>query len=115
MMPPFVILNDTEENWRILMARPIELLRQGRKEELWQMCCGFLDLSLEQVMAIQKRLVLEQIELLKNCELGRRLMRGVMPTTVEEFREQVPLTTYTDYCPELIERRDDILPAQVAG
>jgi len=66
-------------------------------------------------MAIQKRLLLEQIELLKNCELGRRLMRGVMPTTVEEFREQVPLTTYTDYCPELIERRDDILPAQVAG
>jgi adenylate cyclase len=28
---------------------PIESLRQGRKEELWQMWCGFIDLSLEQV------------------------------------------------------------------
>jgi hypothetical protein len=96
------------------MTRPIELLRQGRKEELWQMCCGFIDLSLEQFMAIQKRLLLEQIKLLKNCELGRKVMRGAMPTSVEEFREQVPLTTYTDYCPELIEKREDILPAQVA-
>jgi len=96
------------------MTRPIELLRQGRKEELWQMCCGFIDLSLEQFMAIQKRLLLEEIELLKNCELGRKVMRGAMPTSVEEFREQVPLTTYTDYCPELIEKREDILPAKVA-
>jgi hypothetical protein len=96
------------------MTRPIELLHQGRKEELWQMCCGFIDLSLEQFMAIQKRLLLEQIELLKNCELGRRVMRGAKPTSVEEFREQVPLTTYTDYCPELIKRREDVLPARVA-
>jgi len=95
------------------MTRPIELLRQGRKEELWQMCCGFIDLSLEQFMAIQRSLLLEQIELLKNCELGRKVMRGAMPTSVEEFREQVPLTTYTDYCPELIERREDVLPAKV--
>jgi len=96
------------------MTRSIELLRQGRKEELWQMCCGFIDLSLEQVMAIQKTLLLEQIELLKNCELGRKVMRGSMPTTVEEFREQVPLTTYADYLPELVEKREDVLPAQVA-
>ncbi|GAH05533.1 unnamed protein product [marine sediment metagenome] len=54
------------------MTRPIDLLRQGRREELWQMCCGFIDLSLEQFMDIQKRLLLEQIELLKNCELGRK-------------------------------------------
>jgi len=96
------------------MTRPIELLREGRKEELWQMCCGFLDLSLEQFMAIQKKLLLEQIELLKNCELGRKIMHGAMPNSVEEFREQVPLTTYTDYCPELVERREDVLPAKVA-
>jgi hypothetical protein len=89
-----------------------ELLRQRRYEELWQMCCGFIDLSLEQFMAIQKRLLLEQIELLKNCELGRKIMRGAMPETVEEFREQVPLTTYNDYCPELLERREDVLPVK---
>ena len=96
------------------MTRPIELLRQGRKEELWQMCCGFIDLSLEQFMAIQKRLLLEEIGLLKNSELGRRVMCGAMPETVEEFREQVPLTTYADYLPELVEKREDVLPTKPA-
>jgi hypothetical protein len=96
------------------MTKPIELLRQGRKEELWQMCCGFIDLSLEQFMGIQKRLLLEQIGLLKNSELGRKVMRGAMPETVEEFREQVPLTTYGDYLPELVDKREDLLPARVA-
>jgi len=95
-------------------TRPFDLLREGRKEELWQMCCGFIDLSLEQFMAIQKRLLLEQIELLKSCELGRKVMRGAMPETVEEFREQVPLTTYADYLPELVEKRGDVLPAKAA-
>ncbi len=94
------------------MSKPIELFRQGRHEELWQMCCGFLDLSMEQFMSIQKRLLLEQIEQLKNCELGRKIMHGAMPETVEEFREQVPLTTYTDYYPELPEYREDALPAK---
>jgi len=97
------------------MTRPIDLMRQGRKEELWQMCCGFLNLSLEQFMDIQKRLLLEQIELLKNSDLGRRVMRDAMPETVEEFREQVPLTTYADYLPELVERREDVLPAKPAA
>jgi hypothetical protein len=98
----------------IAMARPIDLLREGRKEELWQMCCGFIYLSLEQFMDIQKRLLLEEIELLKNSELGRRVMRGAMPETVEEFRQQVPLTTYTDYLPEIVEKREDVLPTKPA-
>jgi len=96
------------------VTRPIDLLRQGRKEELWQMCCGFIDLPLAHLMAIQKRLLLEQIGLLKNSKVGRKAMRGAMPDTVEEFRKQVPLTTYADYCPDLQERREYGLPAKVA-
>jgi hypothetical protein len=96
------------------MTTLLDLLRAGRKEELWQLCCGFLYLSLEQFMAIQKRLLLEEIELLKSSELGRRVMRGAMPQTVEEFREQVPLTTYDDYLPELVEKREDVLPTKPA-
>jgi len=65
-------------------------------------------------MAIQKRLLLEEIELLKRSELGKRVMRGAMPETVEEFREQVPLTTYADYLPELVEKREDVLPIKPA-
>jgi hypothetical protein len=96
------------------MPKVVELLQQGRNEELWQMCCGFLNLSLEQFMAIQKRLLLEQLELLSRCALGRKLMNGARPRTVEEFRERVPLTSYIDYCPELLEKREDILPVKPA-
>ena len=96
------------------MPKAIELLQQGRNEELWQMCCGFLSLNLEQFMTIQKRLLLEQLGLLNRCALGKKIMRGAKPETVEEFREQVPLTTYADYCPELEEKREGVLPAKPA-
>ena len=92
------------------MPSAIELLREGRKKELWERCCGFIDLSLEEFIAFQRRLLLEQIELLKNCELGQKVMRGVIPRSVEEFREKVPLTNYADYTPYLPEKREDALP-----
>ena len=96
------------------MPQAAELLRQGRDEELWQMCCGFLSLNLEQFMAVQKRLLMEQIELLSRSSLGARLMRGTKPRSVEEFRQLIPLTTYADYSPELVEKRVDTLPAEPA-
>jgi hypothetical protein len=91
-----------------------ELLKQGRHDEVWQMCCGFIDLSLDEFMNMQSTLLMEQIELLKKCRLGRKVMHGAMPETIEEFRAQVPLTTYQDYCPELLEKQEDVLPAKVA-
>jgi len=97
------------------MPKVVELLRQGRNEELWQMCCGFLNLSLEQFMTIQKRLLLEQLELLSHCALGKKIMNGAKPETVDEFRQRVPLTSYADYCPELLEKREDVLPVKPAS
>ncbi|MFC2045080.1 GH3 auxin-responsive promoter family protein [Chloroflexota bacterium] len=94
------------------MPRAIDLLKQGRNEELWQMCCGYLKLNTEQFMDIQKRLLMEQISLLNQCNLGKKIMRGARPETIDEFREQVPLTTYSDYLPELLEKREDILPVK---
>jgi len=96
------------------MPKVAELLKKRRNEEMWQMCCGFLNLSLEQVMNIQKRLLLEQIRLLSRSALGKKLLHGPRPETVEEFRRRVPLTTYADYCPELLEKREDVLPAKPA-
>ena len=87
-----------------------DLFAHGKYEEVWQRCCGFLDLSISDFMRIQKRLLLEQLELLKKCELGQRVMDGATPDTVEEFRESVPLTTYADYAPYLLKRRMDVLP-----
>lgn len=94
------------------MVRPIDLLEQDRKDELWEMCCGFIDLPLEEFMKIQKRLLLEQIELLKNSELGRKVMRHAMPNSIDDFRRTVPLTTYADYCPELPQKQEKALPAK---
>lgn len=90
--------------------RAIDLLRQGRDEELWQMCCGFLSLNIDEFMEIQERLLLQQLELLNKCPLGAKIMHGAHPKTVEEFRKVVPLTTYKDYCPEVMEKQENVLP-----
>jgi hypothetical protein len=89
-----------------------ELLKQGKTKELWERCCGFIDLNMEQFMTIQHQLLLEQLELLNNCELGKIVMRGAQPHSVEEFRQQVPVTTYSDYAPYLLEKREDVLPVK---
>ena len=94
------------------MPKVLELLKEGRTEDAWQMCCGFLDLSMDEFMNIQNRLLLEQIQLLGNCELGRRLMNGNIPDSVEEFRQSTPMTTYTNYRDDLLEQHEDILPAK---
>ena len=89
-----------------------DLLREHRYKELWRKYCGFLDLSLPSFMNIQRHLPLEQLELLANCEMGRKVMAGAQPKTLAEFREQVPLTTYSDYAPYLQEQRKEALPAK---
>ena len=86
------------------------MLQQGRNDEIWTKYCGFLDLSIGEFMDIQERLLLEQIDLLGNCLMGRMLMGDVIPTTIEEFREVVPLTTYEDYQEYLDQKRNDVLP-----
>ncbi len=89
-----------------------ELLRRGRRDEIWTKYCGFLDLSLDEFMAIQERLLREQIGLLSNCGIGRRFMGDSKLSTVAEFREIVPITTYEDYQPYLEDRRTDMLPEE---
>ena len=92
------------------MDNALQLLREGRHEELWQRCCGFYDLDIEQFMAIQKQLLLEQIGLLAKSKLGIKLLQGAKPRTIDEFREMAPLTTYDDYIPYLSEKVEDALP-----
>ena len=91
------------------MTEVVELKRQGAHEELWKRCCGFVDLDMDQFMTIQHELLLEQLELLRKCELGERVMGGAQPRSVMEFRNQVPITTYADYAPYLLEKREDCL------
>ncbi|HAG08903.1 MAG: Auxin-responsive protein [Desulfotomaculum sp. 46_296] len=81
-------------------------------DDIWQEHCGFLDFSIFEYMAIQKRLLIEQIELYSNCELGRRIMKGKKPSTVDEYRQVVPLTRYEDYADLLLPKIESALPSR---
>ena len=87
-----------------------EKLRNCSAEEIWQEYCSFLDLSMEEYMTIQKRLLMEQIDLMSHCPLGQRFFRKGVPTSVEEFRSMVPLTKFEDYADVLIPQKEEMLP-----
>ncbi len=87
-----------------------EKLKKLTQEQIWNEYCGFLDLSMDAYMQIQNRLMEEQMTLWSRCALGRKLLDGRAPRTIEEFRRTVPLTTYDDYADILLQKRGDMLP-----
>ena len=89
-----------------------EKLHQYSKKEIWEEYCGFLNISSEDFMSIQNRLLLEQMELWSSSELGQSILKGKYPHTIEEFREMVPLTTYDDYAPTLLAKQISALPSE---
>lgn len=91
-----------------------EKLKTMSQQQLWDEYCDFLDLSMEEYMAIQQRLLMEQIDLLSKCTLGRNLFGDKPPKTMDEFRRQVRLTQFEDYAEILLRKRDDMLPAPPA-
>jgi hypothetical protein len=94
------------------MTSAAELLRQGRRDEVWTKYCGFLDLTIEEFMALQERLLMGQIHLLGKSRLGQEFLGDRLPSSVEEFRKTVPLTVYRDYLPFLLQGKDEILPSK---
>lgn len=89
-----------------------EMLRDEEYDKVWKAYLGFLDLSIEEFMDIQNRLLLEQIELLKECTLGQNLFGRHKINNVEDFRKYVPLTTYDDYAETLLNKKSDELPSE---
>jgi len=100
-------MNKDPSNLHILLEK--ESLTQDIKyplikaeyDRVWLKYCGFLDLDIEQFMSIQESLLLQQLEKVARCSLGRKLIGVKTPVSVEGFRNLVPLTTYEDYLPEL--------------
>lgn len=86
-----------------------EKLKKMNRQQLWLEYCGFLDMSLSDYMYTQRRLMEEQLTLWKRCGLGRHLLCGKDPGTIEELRELLPLTTYADYADILLAKRGDML------
>lgn len=97
------------------MATIKELMQQGKKAEIWTKLCGHLDLNIDEYMEIQERLLFEQIDYLKNSEIGKALLGEKTPCTLEEFCNLVPLTTYKDYVPFLMDQKSDALPFEPFG
>jgi len=88
------------------------LLEEGRKDELWSKHCGYIGLGLEEYREIQERLLLEQIKLLGSAKIGKAMMGEEIPTSVDEFRQNVPMTTYEDYARFLLPKSESILPVK---
>lgn len=91
------------------MFRDNELFEKNNKDEIWQRYCGFLDLSISEFMDIQQNLLFDEIELVSKSPLGKKIMKGRKPKTVEEFRKFVPLTTYDDYATYIGNCQEDAL------
>lgn len=87
-----------------------EKLKHMQKSQIWQEYCGFLDLDIDSYMNIQNRLMSEQISLWKDCELGKKILQGKQPNSLEEFRRLVPLTNYEDYADILLQKNENALP-----
>ena len=92
------------------MSLTSKLIHQGEKDKVWSRYCGHLDLSMDEFMQIQERLLFEQFEIWKDSEIGKHFLGKKMPKTVQEFRKNVPLTTYEDYVDFLLEKREETLP-----
>jgi hypothetical protein len=90
-----------------------KLLKDGRLDDIWTKHCGFINLSIDEFMEIQERLLAEQIELLAASSLGSELMHAAHPANTDEFRSQIPLTTYENYAPYLDEQNEKVLPVKV--
>jgi len=89
-------------------------LKKHSREQLWSEYCGFLDMSLSEYMYTQRRLMEEQLELWCASGLGKSLLHGRRPRSIDELREVLPLTSYEDYADVLLARRKEMLCAEPA-
>ncbi len=87
-----------------------KLLQEGRPNDIYPLYCGFLDLTVEEIMDIQKRLLKEQITMLEKSEIGQAILPGTWPRNIEDFKNKIPLTTYDDYASFLSKKNEDALP-----
>src|SRR6266542_3748035 len=89
-----------------------KLVEEGRRDGLWMKHCGYFALTPAEFMDVQNRLLLEQINLLGKSDIGKKMFGQTLPATVEEFRQNVPLTTYADYEEYFDTQNEDVLPVK---
>ncbi len=92
------------------METLLEMHRRGDWGGIWSRYCGYLELGMEEFLETQRRLLQEQLGAWRKSLLVTRVFRGGIPSTVEEFRERAPITTYEDYADVLANKREEELP-----
>jgi phenylacetate-coenzyme A ligase PaaK-like adenylate-forming protein len=95
--------------YRFPFVEKDELFEKWDENNIWSKYCGFLDLSITEFMVIQKALLIDQIELVQQSELGKKIIGEHKLENMHDFREHVPFTTYNDYQPYLGEKNDEVL------
>jgi len=91
------------------MHDALTLYRERGAAALWDRTLGYLDYSMEQTMELQRSLLLERLRTLPSSALGRHIAGDRPITSIDEFRERVPFTTYADYEEMLGQRNEDAL------
>ena len=86
-----------------------DMLRKKKYKEIWEEYCGFLDLSMEEYMQMQFRLLEEQLTKWIPSALGKSILIGKNLRKMEYFRDVIPLTTYEDYADILLARQEQAL------
>jgi len=89
-----------------------DMLYKEEYDKIWKAYLGFLDLSVDEFMDIQERLLFEQIDLLKQSSLGQKFLKNKDIKSIEDFKKVVPLTTYKDYADVLLNKRSEDLPSE---
>ena len=87
-----------------------DLIRKNNKRYLWNKYCSFLELSIDEYMDIQNRLILEQITLWKDSVIGKSILNNDDINSIDDFRNKVKLTTYDDYAKILLKKENEYLP-----
>ncbi len=94
------------------MASILELLKEGKKRDVWMKYCGFIDLSIDEFIKVQERLLTEQLGLLSNSGMAKIMFNQPIPDNLNDFRKYIPLTTYENYVSFLGQKNEDVLPAK---
>jgi len=91
------------------MGREDKYFKTLGNSALWKRYCGYLDYTIDEFMEVQHRLLMQQIDIVSDSLLGRKILNDQKPRSVDEFRLTVPLTTYEDYDPYLSEKDETAL------
>ena len=97
----------TMGRFSFLKKDPVIERKDDRK--IWLKYCGFFDLYIEEFMTIQNALLSDEIELIQKSELGKKILGSRKIENLDDFRENVPFTTYSDYQPYFDEKDESVL------